>query len=490
MNIGASIIYSLASVPIAINYLNKELFGLWALAAQVSVYLCLLEMGLGLAINRCIADHKDNVQGVDYAQHLSMGAIVYLIQGLLIATLGVAFAPLAPDLFSVPPQLEKDFHILLVILACTSGLTIATRVFGMPLWAFHRIDVLNYCFSGGILLSLLTLWWGFYVGLGVMAFPISQIPQLIVAPAVHIWVCSINKYYPPFSNLLKPKWRTLYEIFSFGRDNFLIQVGRQLIDALQLIVIGKFIGLAGAATYAISSKTYSMSRQLLAAPINSSETLLTEMHIRDENDKFHKRYQDLLMITIMTATIIATGIVTFNREFVAIWTNGKIHWTWLEDLALGLNMLLKSIIFAMMNAFGVIKNYQPVRYIYGIECAAFLLLGITGAKYGGIAAVIGASTIIQLFLIFPILLQKIHLHMNFRLQIVRPLIFASLMITLSSLGSVWISELCKHWTFTLLFCLLASTLTALTFYMLLLTESVKIDICRTANQIFTKICHR
>ena len=58
----------MASIPLALHYLDKDLFGLWALAAQINGYLILIDVGMNGSVSRFIADHKDEVNDA-VAQH-------------------------------------------------------------------------------------------------------------------------------------------------------------------------------------------------------------------------------------------------------------------------------------------------------------------------------------------------------------------------------------------------------------------------------------
>jgi O-antigen/teichoic acid export membrane protein len=100
-----NIAFTAASVPLALHYLGKEQFGLWALAQQITGYLILLDLGVSSAVSRFIADCKDDVNSGGYGSLLLTGAIVFAIQGVLIAIVGVAFSFCAPALFAVPDHL-------------------------------------------------------------------------------------------------------------------------------------------------------------------------------------------------------------------------------------------------------------------------------------------------------------------------------------------------------------------------------------------------
>ena len=111
LNVGANIVYALASVPIALHFLDKEMFGLWVLAAQISIYLSLLEIGVSITIYRCLADYKDNINGSKYAEYLGSGAAIFMTQGIIVALAGFAFSFLAPEIFSIPAHLTSDFKL-------------------------------------------------------------------------------------------------------------------------------------------------------------------------------------------------------------------------------------------------------------------------------------------------------------------------------------------------------------------------------------------
>ena len=69
-----NIAYTAASIPLALHYLGKEQFGLWALAQQIMGYLMLLDLGVSSAVSRFIADRKDDVNGGGYGSLLLTGA--------------------------------------------------------------------------------------------------------------------------------------------------------------------------------------------------------------------------------------------------------------------------------------------------------------------------------------------------------------------------------------------------------------------------------
>jgi O-antigen/teichoic acid export membrane protein len=175
--IAVNIGYTAASIPLALHYLGKEQFGLWALAQQIAGYLMLLDMGVSSAVSRFIADRKDAVNSGSYGSLLLTGAIVFAFQGFLIAVVGVAFSFSAPSLFSIPPHFSSDFTCVLIIITLLSGLSVVFRSLGAPLWAFQRVDVSYGLGSLSLILSFIALWVGFQQGWGIYSFAFAGAPS-------------------------------------------------------------------------------------------------------------------------------------------------------------------------------------------------------------------------------------------------------------------------------------------------------------------------
>ena len=54
-----NIVYSIASVPLALSYLSIEEFGLWAVVMQTANFLLLLDAGFSSGAGRLLIDVKD-----------------------------------------------------------------------------------------------------------------------------------------------------------------------------------------------------------------------------------------------------------------------------------------------------------------------------------------------------------------------------------------------------------------------------------------------
>ena len=392
----ANIGFTILSVPLALHYLGKEEFGLWALSQQIGGYFLLIDLGLSSAMSRLLANHKDNLNGGPYGALLLTGGLVFVVQGALLAVLGSLFALIAPPLFNIPESLAHDFRNVLVILSVLSGATIALRAVTSPLWAFQRLDI-SYGFGIVSLVGGLgCLWLGFKAGWGIYSFAWASLPPMVVCTAWGLIFCLRNNFYPSCGCWTKPSWRAFKEMFVFGKDVMLMAIGSQLVNASQIMILGRVAGLEAAATYSIGTKFYSLGTQLTGRLFESSAPALTEMFVRKESGRLRERFADIFRASLFIATSGAVALVVANATVVRWWTSGVIEWSLRWDLMLGALLLATTCSRCLVGLFGIAGNLLPVRNLYLAEAAVFIAIGIPAAAHFGIMGLMGASLLVHL----------------------------------------------------------------------------------------------
>jgi len=386
-----NIAYTAASIPLALHYLGKEQFGLWALAQQIMGYLILLDLGVSSAVSRFIADHKDDVNGGSYGNLLLAGAIVFAIQGFLIAIAGVAFSFSAPVLFAVPEHLAGDFSNVLTIITSLAGLSVAFRTLGAPLWAFQRIDISYGLGSFTLLTSFAALWGGFHLGWGIYSFALAGIPAAILCPIITFLICWKSGFYPFAGHWGRPNLLLFRKIFSFGQDVVWVSLGSQLVNASQIMILSRVVSLNAAATFAIGTKLFAMGQQFTGRIIETSGPGLTEMFVRGDMPRFNLRFNNVVALTTFLATLGAAGLVAGNTAVVALWTSGTIHWNLACDALLAGLLIATSLTRCLTGLFGLAGNLRPIRHIYFIEGCIFIPLSTLAASHFGAAGLLFVS---------------------------------------------------------------------------------------------------
>jgi len=391
-----NVFYTLLSVRLALHYLGKEQFGLWALALQISGYMGLLEIGMSSAISRFLADHKDDVNGGEYGSMLLTGGIVFVLQGGIIAIAGALFSFAAPALFHIPTALASDFRWVLVIITSLTGFSIATRSLGGPLWAFQRMDITNLLAIMTLVVGYGVLWLGFRAGYGIYSLAYAGIPTAILSPVIIYIVCSRNGYYPARGSWGRPQWGLFKKLFSFGKDVLLMSTGSQLVNASQIMILSRLAGLDAAASFSVGTKFYAMGQQFVGKVLENSGPALTEIFVRGDRMRFNERFWNVVSVTAFLATIGATGLMMGNQTLISLWTSGVIHWSLGADVILAALLIVTSLSRCFVGIFGMIGDLRPVRYIYFLEGCLFILLALPAVRHFGVIGVLAASLVAHL----------------------------------------------------------------------------------------------
>ncbi|MEX1048182.1 MAG: lipopolysaccharide biosynthesis protein [Akkermansiaceae bacterium] len=431
-----NIVFSLVSIPLALGYLNKAEFGLWALALQINSYLGLIDLGMSGAVGRFLADHKDEVDGDAYVRHFSTGTCVFITQGLLVVAVGLVFSSFAPTLLSISSELAGEFTFLLRILCVISGISIASRALGSPLWAFQRMDVVNIAGSLGLLLQFAGMWLGFHLGYGVRSFVLAGAAPTLIAVIIYAVICSRNGYYPRWDRWFSPRWSIFKDMFAYGRDGMLLSIGGSLINATQITMISRILGLDAAASFSIATKLYNMSLMLFHKVVESAAPGLAEIYVRGEHTQFVRRYWDMILLTLATSSVGAVALAAGNSAFIAVWTSGKVTWSIQGDLLLGLMVLATSLSRSFISVFGVTKNLKAIRVLYFIEGIVFVPSAVLAARWFGVEGVIAASLLVHLLVTFAASARAASKVLGSCRRIILPMLQITAVIALGS-GVAW-----------------------------------------------------
>lgn len=391
---GVNILYTAASVPLALAFLNKEQFGLWALVTQIGGYLMLLDIGMSASVTRFLADHKDSKDEGTYGSILSTGQLIFLIQAFLIALLATVCACLLPSFLEIPANMWGDFRKLLVGQGLILAIGLALRSKGAPLWAHQRVDLIHLAASANLLTALAGLGAGLWLGLGTDSFLLAGFLGALWTWFFPWAACHHFRLFPKFNSHRGFHKDLFLRMFSFGRDMLLVQLGGLLCTGSQIIIISKILGLEAAATFAVATKTLVLGQQLLGRIFEGAAPGLTELFVQGRRDRFVQRFYEMAALSLSLATILAVCLAAGNSTFVLLWTSGAIQWSQGGDNLLGATLITTIAGRCFLGLFGLSAELYRVRYLplaegllfVGLALALGVRLGLEGILIAGLAA--------------------------------------------------------------------------------------------------------
>jgi O-antigen/teichoic acid export membrane protein len=392
----ASMLYVLASVPLALKFLTKEEFGLWALMTQITGYLALIDLGTSSSVSRLLIDCKDRPDDGDYGSLIQTGGLVLICQGVIILFVGILASPLASHLLQIPSHLETSFVYLMRWQSVILAAGFVTRVFGHVLYAHQRNDHVNYVQAILSVANLFVLWVAFLAGVGTYSILWVSATSCVVTSITYVGFCVKLRLLPKKGRWGVPSWERFRELFQYGKDVFLISLGRQLTMASQTLVISRSLGLGAVAAWSVGTRIFNLLLQLISRIFDFAQPIFAEMVVRGERDNLRERFRSTTTLGASLSGVAAVLFALCNTPFVSLWTSGKIIWSVQFDVLLGIWLIVLVQVGCHMGLVLASKRIEWMRYVYFAEGAIFVVLATLAGPRGGLSAIVVVSILCSL----------------------------------------------------------------------------------------------
>ena len=410
LQLGVNVIYSLVSVPLILHWLPKAEFGLWAVLVQMMSYITLIDLGINQAIARFLVDHKDQRAHGGYGSLIKTSVLVSLTQGGLILVITLLASPLLAEMMKVSTEYRDTFIALLRLQGVIAAFAFCMNPLTIMLYAHQRVDISSRqsIFSMILSLGLLTLF--LFAGCGIYSFIYANAIVAVIAPVHYFWHCRRLGFLPKAGEWGRISWQSFKEIFLYGKDLFMMNLGAQLITASQVIIVSRILGFEAAAAWSIGTKILLMVRQILFQPYSSAIAGLSEMAARRETDRLRLRFKNLVALTASLGVFTGVAFALCNSLFISVWTAGKIAWPPLNDVLLAAWLFGASLQCTHCNFVAITKQIGGMRYLYFVEGCCYIVLAAHMARHWGLPGVAASSVICVFLFSYPYGLRRSRNH--------------------------------------------------------------------------------
>lgn len=388
----AGILLAMASVPLALQYLSKEEFGLWAVVSQIAGYLNLVDLGMSNAIGRLLIDYKDG-RGVAFGAMVKTSFFVLLALGVFVTAAGLSLAFMPPELLRVPQGLHRAFFWLMAGQAILLGAGFPGRICGHLLYAHQRLDVVNYAQVSQFVVQLGAMWVAFAWGTGVYGQLIGAVAGTIVAYGVGVTFCLHLGFWPKSDEWGAFSRQKFKEIFGYGVDMFAVSLGSQLINSSQTILASRLFGVDLAAVWAVATKAFNLAFQFVWRIWAAAAPAFSEMQAQGDETRIRTRYRGMFVLVTTLGSIAAVAFAVCNGPFLAVWTNGKIGWASQNNWLLGLWLILLAQVSGHGSLIMSLKRIRALKFIYFAEGMTFVLACLALSGWGGFSVFLLCSIV-------------------------------------------------------------------------------------------------
>jgi O-antigen/teichoic acid export membrane protein len=320
----AAIVSGLLVTPIVIHSIGKSAFGVWSFIGSVTIYLSILDFGVGPSIVRFAAEARGRGAGRDLNEVASTGLAMYALIGAVTLPLGVALAFVIPAAVGAPHHLVWDARIttLLVVLALAARFPLG--LFNNLLVAQQRWDLQNLAnfVSTALyaaLVAILMPRYGGLVLLGVLTLattvlrlvlPLFWLKQEL--PALRVARSFVTR-------------RRLRELAAFSSSNFLVHVAQKIVFSTDVVVVGIVLGSAASGIYSVPAKLFALVFGIGTAATSLMFPAFAEL----EGAGATERQRRLLLVGLRVGTalmlVLALPLLFIPDLLIKAWIGGGFH---------------------------------------------------------------------------------------------------------------------------------------------------------------------
>jgi O-antigen/teichoic acid export membrane protein len=386
---GLQLVAAVAVVPFLVRGLGPEAFGAFQIIWVLFGYLALMDIGLGRATTRFVADALGRDASPEIPEILWTAAAVQVLMGLLGAALLVAASgPLAREVLEVPPHLEAEVIAGLRWVAVALPAVLLSASLSGLLEAHQRFDLVNAVRIPSSLATVIAPLIALAVGAGLVGIVCSVAMVRYLAVVAYALVC--GRTVAGLQGMRRPSVRRVRLLLGFGGWVTVSNLISPLMVYLDRFVIGARLGLQAVAHYTAPFDAITRAAIVPSSLAQALFPAFSTLHASADRERAYRIAAGGIRVLGATMGALATAVIIGAHAGLVLWLgpafadSGALP---LRILALGvLANALAQIPFALLQGAG---RADLTAAFHLAELPAYsLLLWVLTARYG----ITGAAT--------------------------------------------------------------------------------------------------
>lgn len=401
---GISVLVSLLVVPITLNYVNSELYGVWLTLSSIIVWMSFFDVGLNLGLKNRLAEV---LAFGDVRKGRQLVSTTYFLMILVFLPLCFILELIIPsinwgEILNVSDDYRKELENTLGIIVICVGLQMIVNVLTAVVAAYQKVALSGFFLVLGNLVSLIA----------IIFIPNICPPSLVVLalifsgiPVVVMTICSFYMYHETKIKEVAPSWefinlRLVKDLFGLGGKFFIIQVQVIVMFQSTNLLISYVSGPNDVTYYNIVHKYIGVAMMLFSILIGPLWPAFTDAFVKNDYKWMENVYNKLIKAYAVTVMLVII-MVCISQYIYDIWVGGSIDIPFKMTIFVSIYMLIynwDNFQIQLINGVGKIE-LQTYVTILGLifHIPLSLLLGRYFGSYGVIISMIIINTIYSVF---------------------------------------------------------------------------------------------
>jgi len=304
--------------PFVLARLGVDGYALWVLVAAFAQYGTLLDLGIGGAVIKYVAEHNARRDRETARSVVASAVWLYLGLAALAIVVSLAAAPWLPSVLGVDPVRQRTAAWLIAL----TGVHVAVAICLIPpsavLRGLQRYDLHNTMVVVNSIVEAAAVAVAVAAGLGVVGMLLAMIAVNILT--VGATLALVARVAPDLRIGLRgasmPSFR---RIASFSTSLFAIQVGGRMYNRADEFVIAAAYALSGVTPYALARKVAELCEMAAVQMLAVVMPVASELDAGDDRATIRKLYVAASRVALATIVPVATVVMVLGGDILRLW---------------------------------------------------------------------------------------------------------------------------------------------------------------------------
>lgn len=395
----ANIVAHFLVVPLTINYLNAERYGIWLTLSSIIGWVSFFDLGLSNGFRNRFAEAKANNDTALARQYVSTtyAVIGIIVSIVLFVVVLLNFTILDwSKILNISQIYKSELTFVFTIVIVFTCLNMIANIFSTLLTADQKVGYASVIQGFGQYLSLLVI----YIiskttegSLSNLALYYSSIPCIVMLLSSFVFFrhSRYSQYRPSLSYV---KFSLTKKIMNLGVQFFVIQICMLAVFQVVNIVITRELGAESVTEYNIANKYFNIVYMTVVILITPLWSAFTDAYAKFDYGWMQNVYKKLLTFTVFTFFVYLLMLLLAKYAY-RVWIGDAIEIPFSTSLAMALFAFVQtycSVNSYIVNGLGTVRLQSTVFLFFALISWTCLTLS---AGFG-LVGVILYTTIIYL----------------------------------------------------------------------------------------------